>query len=59
MEHMRPPNVRANWHALLEEVSREKVAMGSNAMILKHTVKLIVPVVCSSWLYVLSEGRHA
>lgn len=31
MEHMRPPNVRANWHALLEEVSREKAAMAYNA----------------------------
>jgi hypothetical protein len=24
-EHMRPPNLRAVWHALLEEVAREKV----------------------------------
>eukprot|EP00434_Breviolum_minutum_P012810 symbB.v1.2.011290.t1/scaffold754.1/size165080/4 len=35
MEHMRPPNVRANWHALLEEVSREK-DWRLNPCILEH-----------------------
>jgi len=62
MEHMRPPNVRANWHALLEEVSREK-DWRLNPCILEHVTwrydpqALSDPFVTFSW-YLHKTAGH-